>query len=455
MVYLLNNIDTCRRMSIYEDLDKLLTDIQRGDRAIVDLNEDEVVELRKRANPYGQAVNIDGKYQNLEFAYSFINLKEEYMKKLLMTSMVGYMFKRACEWGVPENDYTSHPLDIDKDEVTTKFIEENLIDGKVVLREEEPENVGGGVDVNNVESFTNKFKRRVVYDFLMDAFSYDADKHVSSAYMENPDDPERRPIKRKTKKYGQMKATKGDSKRTKLKEVYKEVRQIIPPSELWSSFDKYYSVNYDALVKAVRDLYCEKKDLDVSLIIYTPFDEHKDYDDFVHKHESELTVQIRNCPQNKWVIQTDTRINRDRQDMYNSNTRIVQQILDTAAENQKVGKRIIQNKIDKQKKQNELEAGADPDIMKDYKKSKMKEHRKMGFREVSEFERKQEELTKRYQNRFDVPSAELDEEQYKDAIEVQTWVHDPKTKTMTPSSFYTKETKIDADKGAIINSQNK
>ena len=103
-------------------VDRLIEDLTSGLRSVEDLDEDEVVEIRQALNPYGTAINLEnntGKY----FAYSFINLREEYLKKFLMTSLIGYLFKRCDEWGVPDGDYVVPIEEFNREQITREFTE--------------------------------------------------------------------------------------------------------------------------------------------------------------------------------------------------------------------------------------------------------------------------------------------------------------------------------------------
>lgn len=440
--------------TLYDEADTLLDQLVKGERNMDDLDEEEVLDMRKRLNPLGQAIKLDSD-QGKNYAYSLINLREEYLKKFLMTSVIGYLYKSSDEWGVPDGDYVTPVDELDRDEVTREFITRNVLDGKVVLRREKLPGVSGGENATSEETPENRFRRIIIKDFLDNLFVFNPDKHVRSAYQRNKYDPERTKVKTKKDTKGKSKKEKKLSKKGNEKNMTEEDKNImtygrvtgkIPPADLFHNFKYYMDVNYDALRIATRDLYCEKPDLDYVMIIYQDFHNSSDYNEFVHKHEEDVTADIRNCLQNKWTFQASFSKNRDRQQFYNRNTRVLQEIMDNVESGQKLGKDLLQKRIRKKKKQNMEECGPDDEkFIKQYRKEQRAKHKKAGLKEVSEHERAQAELEEQYLNKYDRPSEDL----AKNAVEVQTWTHDTRKKKMQPGSFFTKAEDIEQDKTTI------
>ena len=78
------------------------------------LSDEDIIKLRYYANPYRKPIyNPTSKF--LEF--SFMNLRREYMKNLMMTSMVGFMYKMATEFEFefPENLFSRNKYPSEKD----------------------------------------------------------------------------------------------------------------------------------------------------------------------------------------------------------------------------------------------------------------------------------------------------------------------------------------------------
>lgn len=65
------------------------------EKIINSLSEEELIEVRHQANPYRKPLYTPGK-KYLEFSY--INMYREYERNLMMTTIVGFMYKMATEY---------------------------------------------------------------------------------------------------------------------------------------------------------------------------------------------------------------------------------------------------------------------------------------------------------------------------------------------------------------------
>jgi len=436
--------------SINAELDDLLEKVVTGECDIDELEEDDIIELRKRANPYAHVLKMN-KNENKYFAYSLTNLSEDYQRKLIMTSLIGFLYRQGDEFGVPQGDYVIPVDELDKDQIIREYIESNIIDGKVRIRREVQPSVAGG-DGTQEESIYNKFKRVIIREFLDGVLQHNPDKNIRSAYRRNKGDPTRHKINpSKKKKVPSSKEMSELSEADVAKMEYRRMTNVIPPVELYKHLDNYINSNYDAIRMATNDLYCEKPDLDYMIIIYDAFDSEEKYNDFVHKHEGDFTMEIRCARQNHWIFQTPCSANRDTLQMYNREHRILQEILDTKQEEAKVGRELMQNRMKKLKEQNIEEAGPDDEkFISNYRKNKGKELRKSGLKEISERERRQLEVEERYLNEYDRPSKEA--ENTPDSIEVRMFQHDTHKRKLTTSTFLTQSDNLDPSQAGISSS---
>ncbi len=86
------------------DFDSLVSDILENPEILLksELTAEQVLEIQKRLNPYagiaGPAPSPDHKKVA---ACSYTNLREEYLRRLTMTSLVGFLFQIFHEWEVP------------------------------------------------------------------------------------------------------------------------------------------------------------------------------------------------------------------------------------------------------------------------------------------------------------------------------------------------------------------
>ncbi len=424
--------------------DRLIKELTEGTRAIEDMDEDELLEVREALNPYGTAINLENN-TGKHFAYSLINLREEYMKKFLMTSLIAYLFKLSDEWGVPDGDYVVPVEEFDRDTITREFIEDHLVNGKVVIKEEREPGVSGGENFTQEESPTNRFKRMVVRDFLNKALTFNPDKHVRSAYKKNPGDTTRNKLKSKKK---QKPYKKGESDPVKKQFVeYDRATSKVPSADIFYNLRDYMDNNYDALRIATNDLYSEKPDLDYTLVIYDSFATEEKAREFINRHQNDVISDIRVCLQNCWTFQSAFRQNQDKVICGTTQTQILQEILDTAQQNQTFAKDFLNKRIARKKEQNIRECGEDDEtFLRNYKKEHAAANRKKGLKSLSKKEQEQQDIERKYYNKFDRPSDEVKDE----GIEVQTWTHDVARGKMTPGSFVTREEKADMTKARFV-----
>ncbi len=86
------------------DFDQLVADVLENPERILDadLTPEQILELQKRLNPYAGVAGAppDPKTKRVA-ACSFTNLREDYICRLSMTSLVGFVFQMLHEWEVP------------------------------------------------------------------------------------------------------------------------------------------------------------------------------------------------------------------------------------------------------------------------------------------------------------------------------------------------------------------
>jgi len=90
------------------DFDSLVKDILENPELILqsDLSEDDLFEIQKRINPYASfsAENIDDPNFKKILVCSYTNLREEYIKKFLTTSIIGFIYQMFNEYEIDEQN---------------------------------------------------------------------------------------------------------------------------------------------------------------------------------------------------------------------------------------------------------------------------------------------------------------------------------------------------------------
>jgi hypothetical protein len=337
-----------------DSIDALLEQLLADPDAIGNMDEDSVNAARASLNPYGQSIKVEGSKSEV-VAYSLLNLKEDYIIKLVMTSLIGFLHRSGDEWRVPDGDYVTPTEELDRTAILRELIEDNTEDGEIRIRPERQAGVSGGENFSQEETAENKFRRLAVREFFEEMFNYNSDIHVRSAFAANRADPERdnaddiekrvvrnakrsRDTRRNTRKGKTIKKVRAkdgkpdnsEERRRLPQDPYNVVVNNVPPAEIYRRFRYYYEANYDALRAATRDLYAAKPDMDHTLIVYGTFPDKDAYDKFVSQNDSSVSAGIRCAPKGQWTFQCAFRENAKRTEYFNSDVRILKEMLDRA-----------------------------------------------------------------------------------------------------------------------------
>ena len=126
------DLDASKKLA--NELESILNEL--SEEHINDMTEAELLEYRTKLNPYGRV--IQGSDKILTFSYT--NLQEKYMEKLLLTGLIGYLNTALNEWHVPDDmpvidvyEYTKNPALIDsfaKDWTMTDKIKKDIEENK-------------------------------------------------------------------------------------------------------------------------------------------------------------------------------------------------------------------------------------------------------------------------------------------------------------------------------------
>jgi len=373
---------------------------------IATFDEDQILEMRKKMYPYGRT--IEGSDNVLTFCIT--DLDKKFKQRLLMTSLIGFLNRKLDEWHVPDGipvvpvyDYVKSRL---KGEDPLAPTDEELKRETEKFRKERKEN----------EEWMQK--RIIVKEFLEDMFQFNPDEHVRSSYKPDFKNPDREVVDtpagslainhrcRKSAEFKDMRrqwlaktaaietqdtasgeTTETDSGPTppekgqfaapETKEQKQELeaqkdetvatttREMIPPDDVFHLWNYYTESNYDSLLAAVADLYCEVPWLDVAV---NPLAWHNDVDDadtFIHKHKSEVITEIFKAHSGKWNFYAPYKKVRDSTRYFNEKTILLEEMMKKHEEDARIGEELMKNKIRKKKRKNIEEEGPDdPQFLK-------------------------------------------------------------------------------------------
>jgi hypothetical protein len=412
-------------ISDVNDFEQLL-DMVRLDANLVDqLTDDQVTELRKKLNPYGRTVEGSGKFTCL----SITNMSELYMKRFLMTSLIGFLYRQCDEHGLDDGE---PPMPLDNFEsFMAEYVNATSAAGIAHDEQEKFNEETSGVSeddltpeqkairLNNrriIDRASGFKKRLIVRQFLDGLFQFNPDAHVRSAYADNPLDPERvepaqitrkKNIKTIIGKSGNTIEVDKSNNTTDVADPPLSDEQVIatpsifepteeeaaarassdlvkhvPPLDTFHRWTYYTDSNYEEIRSATTDLYSEKPDLEFAINPYEQFDSDKKAEEFVMKHKNEVIADIATLHNSNWNLLGSFKKNRERINFYNEKTAVIEEIFKQMEQDKKLGADMMRKRVRRKKKKNTEESGPEPEEFKSYRKDNPSGFSNMGAEDV-------------------------------------------------------------------------
>ena len=228
-------------------------------------------------------------------------------------------------------------------------------------------------------------RRAVTQEFLDEYLVYNPDNHVQCAYKPNYDDPLRTPLKTAWLEFHETgdeakynAAVEDHAKKVTDLRVIKEAeyeRKLVPPDDTFFRWQRYIDNNYEELRQATDDIYCEKSDVEFSLVPLQTFEGELDdikaqAAEWQRKYAEEFEGDVYQATFGVHNMLGSWSQNRERRDFYTKNSEILKRIIQQNEDDQKMGKRLMKERADKKRKENEDEVGPNATGLKDYRKNR-------------------------------------------------------------------------------------
>ena len=367
----------------------IIKELETNPEKINEMTTEQVIEIEKHLSPYGATIYGPEKYTCI----SFTNLKEKYMQKLLTTALIGFLYQMSSEYTIEDEELTTvlnkddfmdeveNPDKNNKEHISNleyqyyeelkkeylenrETKEENFID--ISLTEEEETDLRIKVNKKIEAEFSNKkvfnnekyIKKKeelvneqsaeekvIINRYLNKLFKYDPNTHTTSVFNKDNEDPERQV------------------------DPNNAFTQVIPPNDTYGRFNYYYDVNYEKLRQAVMYLYNDKPDTEVAINIYDTFDTIEECNDYIEKNQDNVICNLLNLTNYKWNLLGSFKQNRERISFYNSNTKILENIMKQQEDDAKMGKVLLDARVRKKKVKNIKEYGKDHPSFLKYKQA--------------------------------------------------------------------------------------
>lgn len=377
-------------------LDSLLEDIQAGNSIedkIAELSEEQLDALFGEAQPFKSLGTASSKKFVLG---SVSNLREKYLKKLITTAMVSFLFQMKDEFSITEEDLanplnkddflevgpkTELPKDFKIDSIysaeLTEMYNSRFPDGKLTaftdmensLSEDDLVQVWTNANakmnkLTNPEPVFNAAKydeallaavekqsveeRKVINRFLEWLFKFNGDVHTQAGGEVVDNDPERQDVE-------ELKGTDA-------------VYDNIPPNDTHCRFNAYYDINYEKLRDATKNIYNVKPDLEHAMIVYDVVDTQPEVDAFIHKYGSSSKYDILSFQLNTWTLMGPFQQNRERVDYYNKHNTIIKSMLEQQERDAALGEELMKKRVKSKKVRAEKVFGKDSPAFDQYRK---------------------------------------------------------------------------------------
>lgn len=151
-----------------DDLKKLTESVLSNPESVEELSPDEVVGLRKHMNPLGNIIMA----KQLHVVLSVINWRELYLRRIHMTSLVGFLYRLASEY-LPTEELEKETA---RYEAECKSIKSRLDGGDCAAALE-----SAAANHKSRNELITSTAKGLIMRFLNRNFKYDPDRHVRSA----------------------------------------------------------------------------------------------------------------------------------------------------------------------------------------------------------------------------------------------------------------------------------
>lgn len=390
----------------------LLSKIAKDPNAIKKLTAQEAAEARRAIHPFGNMPTGEPTYVNM----SVINFRKEYETQLMMTAMIGFIYRLAHEY---------EPEEIEEE--TARYharMSKNQANAAKITTEHE----------KRCKQIKDN-AQAVVLKFLNRHLRFNPDKHLRKAHTENAKDPERNQavrneaavlltgesidaklITQPEKMYRYLKEhllatyslaraaeestdaiikalASGLPAEDKQGILYKKrvelgvltqdmakisipmqkagtlnAWKISPPADVYHQFRRYYDNHYEELRGIVRDTYDEKPDIEYGVIMYDSHKTPEEAEVYRKQYADSFRASVYCVESNKINLLGPFKTNRERTNYYNQNTEVLSQMMKKAEEDHKLGADLASAKKLRFKKKNIEEMGPDAPGLAEYAK---------------------------------------------------------------------------------------
>lgn len=146
-------------------------------------------------------------------------------------------------------------------------------------------------------------------------------------------------------------------KRMKDITLHDTVREMIPSADIFYRLLYYFESNYEELLSAVQDLYCEKPDIDWAINPLTTVTSDSEARKFRRKYEGVIKWPVISVNFGNWSIFGPYKENQDRLDFYGSNMGLLHEMLLNNEKDRELATQLVKNKKSRIRRKQEKKMG--------------------------------------------------------------------------------------------------
>lgn len=361
-------VDELRKLSkmLIEDPDK-----------VEDLSPEKLAELKKFASPYGPIAQspADKIFANL----SIINWRDVQLRKFYMMSASAFAYRALSEYEAPEAEKTAIKKFLDRNFL---FDVDRHVRSAATPTAGDPERktcpeILAAADtarkaVAKIATIPDATLREYSHNVVMETYQnlIAADTAMSQAFgilsanAATADHADLlcsriaaiRGLRRDAAKYAQPMSADGT----------RAAVENVPPVDLFHHFERYVTNNFEALREAYQAVFCEKHDIEFSVILYSAHKTEEEAREYRVKHNEEFKADVLTVESGATCLLGPFKGNRDRVDFYNANTEVIKRMAEQMEQDHKLGKDLMDKRIKVQKARNVAECGPDAPGLKEY-----------------------------------------------------------------------------------------
>ena len=412
----------------HTDIHDLLNKLKQDEDYVSKLSIDEAKELLEKVNPYGVPLSAGKEsYANL----SVINMKEEHIKRLAITAMVGFMYQVQREFEPDyEIDMVEKQFEADRKAlIDTRGADQAQLDAKIeALRAAADEKI----------CVLKKTSQNIIKRFLDRHLKFDVNYHVRSAQLDKNYNflaNTKEDLQKIAARSGQvqravesrqeqtfnmvksyalaahrvlsetMRVVNGmdelmkymgsqlealseyvdtlDASATKIGKLQSELAKLAapmslgelepalcndPPVELGESYNRYFENNYEELRKVCSALYGFDYDFENAIINYGSHGTEDEAMQWRRAHESQIKFPVVCVPNSKVVLLGPFRENRLKAELYSKNDVVLRGMMEQMEIDQKLQKDLLKKRVEREKRRDIRINGPDDEKLGEYNK---------------------------------------------------------------------------------------